>query len=312
MPEPEDNEDGKVVDGTGDGGGDTVDGGKGDGDLITIINSDDFTTDDKDDKGKGKKGDADDKDGTGDRKSGKGDADGKGKKPDPKKSDDDPEKAELIRKNKDLNRALHELRQEKKKEKKEDDGETVLTDAQLEALMTEYKDDPKTLLNIIKYQAERAAKGAAKKTVDDADTIKKKREAEEYVYKNYPDLTQEDSELRVSVNKAKESLDLTDHPYGELLGTSVTALMALPTLLKNAYDKGRKDVEDGVKEKTRKDLIKDGDLTPKGKKGGETGKALSADQSDVAKRLGLNTPRQQALLKKFTASKGARTVSVED
>ncbi|MFH0826136.1 MAG: hypothetical protein V2B18_25575, partial [Pseudomonadota bacterium] len=194
-----------------------------------------------------------------------------------------------------------------------DDGETVLTDTQLEALMVEYKDDPKTMLNIIKYQAERAAKGAAKKTVSDADVVKKKKETDAYVYEKYPDLTQDDSELRVSVNKTKDALDLNDHPYGELLGTSVTALMSLPTLLKNAYDKGRKDVEDGVKEKTRKDLIKDGDLTPKGKGKGDGGsKQLTADQSDVAKRLGLNTPRQQALLKKFTGSKGSRTVSVED
>ena len=307
MPEKEDEgkDDGTVIETDDERGG-------GDKDLETIININDFKEDeDGEEKEKGKAKEKKEADEDGEKgKDGEKDKNKEKPKADPK----DTTIADLIKKNKDLNVALHNARQERKKGGGKKDDEVVLTDAQIEGLLVEYKDDPKTLLNVIKYQATQAAKGAAKKTVDDADVGRKKKETEDYLYKTFPDLTKDDSELRASVEKVKGEFGIEDHPYGEFFGTAVTALMSMPTLIKQAYDKGRKDMEDGVKEKTRKDLIKDGDLTPKGKsKGAGDHKELTADESDVAKRLGLTNPKQVALFKKLrSGAKGSRTVSVEE
>lgn len=287
---PDENKEATVDEGGKEAAADAKGGDKGDeeGDLSTIINVDDFEEEGKEDKGKKKEGDE------------------KGKlKP---KVEMTPEVKELLDKNKALNRALHEERQKKKTEKTE---EAVLTETQLLGILEEYKDDPKTLLNVIKYQAEQAAKGAATKSITDADVVRKKKEADDYIYKTYPDLTKDDSQLRAAVNKTKSELGIDDHPFGELFGTAVTFLSAAPQILKDAYDQGRKDAMAGVAEKTRKDLVKESDLTPKGKGGKIT--PLSANTEDVAKRLGLKSPQQLAILKKLTASgKNARNVSVED
>ena len=219
------------------------------------------------------------------------------------------ERDELVRKNKDLNRALHEARTAKKAETKE---EVVLTDEQIKGLLEEYKDDPATLMNVMKYMAQQAAKGEAKKTISDADVVRKKKEAEDYIYKTYPDLTVEDSQLRAQVNRVKDELGIQEHPFGELFGTAVSFFTAAPMILKEAYDKGRADAEAGVAEKTRKELIKGTGLSPKGKSAGATG-GLAENVKDVSQRLGLTSPKQIALLKKLTAAgKGARTVQVEE
>lgn len=219
------------------------------------------------------------------------------------------ERDELLRKNKELNRALHEERQKRKTDKGEDQ-EAKLTDQQLIAIMKEYKDDEATMLNIVKHTAQQAALHAAKKTVNDADTEKRRKETEDYVYRTYPDLVKDDSELRIHVNKTKQELQLADHPYGELLGTAVTYLMAAPQIVKNAYEKGKSDAEASIADKNRKRDASEKMLTPKGRPAGEA--KTIPDTRDVAERLGLKSPRQVALLNKLTASaKGARTVSVE-
>jgi hypothetical protein len=288
MPDEKEEIESKEVD-EGDKGGDEA--------LSAIINVDDFNEEENKEDG-----DKEEKEEKGDKK----------EKVEKKEEKTDAEKAELIRKNADLNRALHEERQKnKKKDAKEE--EVVLTDAQLLGLLDEYKDDKKTLLNVIKYQAQLAAKGAAKDTVSTADIQRKKKEAEDYLLKTYPDLAKDDSELRGAVNKTKENLDLNDHPYGELFGTAVTFLMSAPAILKNAYDKGRKDAEDGVAEKTRKELIKDGKLTPNKGDKGDKGAKGTPETRDIAAKLGLKSPQQIKLLEKLTASaKGTRTVSVEE
>lgn len=125
---------------------------------------------------------------------------------------EDPEKAELLRKNKELNRALHEERQKRKWATEKE--EVVLTDEQVIGLLEEYKDDPRTLLNVIKYQAAQAAKGATKQAVEDEGVKAKKAEADAYLNKSFPGLNEEGSELRAAVDKTKEYIGVKDHPLG--------------------------------------------------------------------------------------------------
>ena len=226
------------------------------------------------------------------------------KKPD-EKPPEDTEKAELLRKNKELNRALHEERQ-KRKEK----DEVALTDDQIMGLLNEYKDDPRTLLNVIKYQAQQAARGETKKAVEDEGTKAKKAEADAYLAKTFPDLDKDGSELRTAVNKTKEYIGVADHPMGDLIGTAVEYLRAGPVLMRQAYEKGVADAKAGKAEEARKGEIKETLLTPKGSPPGKR-EASTPEIADVAKRLGLTSPRQLALLKKLRAGAKTRTISVE-
>jgi hypothetical protein len=220
---------------------------------------------------------------------------------------DDTEKAELLRKNKELNRALHEERQKGKKK----DDEVSLTDDQLLGIMDQYKDDPKTLLNVIKYQAQQAAKGETKKVVDDEVTKAKKAEAETFLYNAFPDLEKDDSELRAAVNKTIQYLGVDNHPLKDLFGTAVEYLRAGPKLMREAYEKGMKDAKAGKVEEKRKEDVKGSTLTPKGSGTDKKG-ASTPEVQDVANRLGLKTPQQMALLRKLTAgAKGSRSISVE-
>lgn len=307
MPDPEEMDLEEGTEGAGAPGKEGAEGAEGakagaaddDAELMALINVDDFMDEPEEgaeaNAGKGT-----------DKKEGEA----KGAAPDDKEA----QLQDLIRKNKDLNRALHEERQ-RGKAKGDGKDEVVLTDQQIEGLLTEYKDDPKTLLNIIKYQAQVAAKGAAKDATTSADVAKRKQELEGFLYKNYPDLTRDDSDLRMAVNKAKTELGIEDHPFGEFFATAATNLMAMPHLLKNAYDKGRKDAEEGNAEKSRKELVKGSGLTPGKGKAKAEGAPSAPEMSDVAKRLGLKSPQQMALLRKLTASAkstGARTVSLED
>lgn len=231
-----------------------------------------------------------------------------GKDPEPKppeKPQEDTEKAELLRKNKELNRALHEERQ-KRKEK----DEVALTDDQIMGLLNEYKNDPRTLLNVIKYQAQQAARGETKKAVEDEGTKAKKAEADAYLAKTFPDLDKDGSELRTAVNKTKEYIGVADHPMGDLIGTAVEYLRAGPVLMRQAYEKGVADAKAGKAEEARKGEIKETLLTPKGSPPNKK-EVSTPEVADVAKRLGLTSPRQLALLKKLRAGAKTRTISVE-
>ena len=296
---PDDELDDKGTEGAADDKGGDKEEEFSEDDLSTIIDIEDFDLDEEE-GGKGGKKDDKGKD-EGDK--GKGDDKGKGQQePDFKSERDD-----LLRKNKDLNKALHEARQ-----KKGGDEEASLTDDQIKGILEEYKDDPSTLINVIKYIAKSTAKGEADKSIDSVQIKHKQKVTEEFIHKTYPSLLEDGSQIRTTVDKMKDEYLLKDHPLGEYLATSVTIMGALPSILKSAYDKGIADFQAGKAEKSRQQLNKELDLTPKGKKGGEKIESTPAIQ-DVASRLGLSSPKQIALLKKLTASgKAARTVSVEE
>lgn len=231
----------------------------------------------------------------------------------PAKAVDDPMKAEIDRLNKkvtDLNKALHEERKAKKTQPAKDEAGEPLSKAELLKLFKEYKDDPDTLFQIMSYTAEQAARGASKEAVDKSKVEANRKETESFLQKNYPDVFDEDSELRKVVNKTKGEMMLENHPYGDFLGTATQLLINAPKLMKQAYDKGRDDALNGKAEKTRKEVIKESGLTPKGK-GSTVGDALNLTdvQKDVAKRLGIPESKWKTYGK--IVSKNAKSISVE-
>ena len=228
----------------------------------------------------------------------------------PSKDQDDPIKIELERmksKISDLNKALHEERKSKREAAK--DEAPQLSDAEIKKLFKEYQDDPDTLFQIVKYTAEQAAKGASKDAVDKGKIAENRKETESFLQKNYPDVYKEDSELHQYVSKTKTEMGLADHPYGDFLGTAVQVLINAPNIMKQVYDRGRNDALGGKAEKTRKEIVKESGLTPKGRSvGAESGKLTDA-QKDVAQRLGLTGNKLKAFEK--IVSKNAKMITVE-
>ncbi len=206
----------------------------------------------------------------------------------------------------DLNKALHEERQAKKG-KKEDEA-PALSKAEMKKLYDEYKDDPDTIFQLIDYMVNQAAKGASKEVIDKNKVAENKKETEAYLQKTFPDLYNEESEFRKAVDKTKAEMGFVDHPYGDFVGSAIQTMLNLPHLAKNFYDKGRSDALSGKAEKTRKEIIKESGLTPKGKGKAETqtGK-LSDKHLAVADKLNLS-PNARKVLQKIT---NASTVSVE-
>lgn len=200
-----------------------------------------------------------------------------------------------------LKKALHEARQERKsKKKEEEDGETVLTDQQVLAILEEHKDDPKVMLNAIKYLAKQEAKGIKKDTLNEAEIKAKKADIDKFLNQRYPQLNEDGSDIRANVDKAKDALNLADHPFADYLAVGAGVLNQLPEICKHWFEEGKKAAMDGKADEARKKQIKDGDLTPgKGNKDFDkkTETGLTAQEMDTAKRLGFTTKAQLKLYK---------------
>ena len=212
---------------------------------------------------------------------------------------------------KDLNRALHEERKEKKALKKDTpEDEPPLSRAELKALMTEHKDDPEVMLNIVDYMAKQAAKGASKDTISKAEMSSRSQEMSTMLKQRFPALYEDGSDIRTAVDQTKEKLGFADHPYGDFVGTAVQVMMNFPTALKQSYEQGKKDALQGGAEKTRQQLVSESQVgkqskTP-GKKPEET---LTASQLETAKRMGFTGKRLETYRKML--GKSVKSVSVE-
>lgn len=276
--------------------------------LTDIYSEDDDVSEENKGGGEGK-GEGEDKgdgEGKGEGEGGEGKGEGEGDK----KKDD---LAERIAKGEEhlqnlnkaiaeANRTLHNLRQEKKAPAAAD--EVPLTNAQLLKLMEDAKGDNETLLQIIRYTAEQAAKGAKKDAVAETDIIKKRDEsiaALRGLFKEGYD----DPETLKAVDDVKDYYGITDHPFGDIFARGVLTMKMLPMIVESwkaklaEFDKkGKSDAE-----KARQDKIasQGGGSRTKGTGGGGESKnnfGLSAGQLDVARRLGYNTPEK---LKRYAA-----------
>jgi hypothetical protein len=176
---------------------------------------------------------------------------------------------------------LHSIRQEKQ-EAKAGDEETPLTDAQLMGILEEHKDDPATMLNVIKY----VSKQRDAEVIDSAEISRSKKEIDTALTQNFPDLAINDSELRTNIDSVKKTLRCDDHPYGDLFGVAVSIYRDLDVIRKEAFEAGKNEAL-GVKANDKRVKgIKEKKLAPKGKgsKQKEEG-SLTSDQVETAKRI---------------------------
>lgn len=198
-----------------------------------------------------------------------------------------------------LKKALHEERQEKKGKKSDgNDGDTpTLSDAQLKALLEEHRDDPDVLMNIIKYKVEQVAKGMKKDAMSEVDMQQKKAQVDQFMKTRYPDYDDEDSDVRRGLAPVKKALGLDDHPFGDYFAAGVQVLNSLPDIVKHWFEEGKKAAVGDTANEKRKEQIKDGQLSPSGKKTDDDkyAQGLTASQLDTAKRLGFKTKQQLTL-----------------
>ena len=227
------------------------------------------------------------------------------------KKEKDAELVELRGKHSDLKSALHQARQANKAGKKKDEEEPPLTDDQLLKILRDNEGDPQTILNVVKYQAKRAATKASKDELTDSALRKKVTESNTLLGKLYPGLSDDSSKIRASVDRAKADYGLDDHPLGDLFATGVEVLNNLTELLSAAEERGRESATKtkGTADSQRKAAIKAGQggafkATP-GKKG-----TLSESQEEVAGQMNL-TPSQRKIMAQISGKK-TQTVSVKE
>ena len=200
------------------------------------------------------------------------------------------QKVEADKKN--LQKALHEERQSKKKVKQTDDEEAVLSDTDLAKIIQEHKDDPAVLLNAVNYKVQQAMKKGKTEAIDEVQTKQRATQLNNALRSKFGDLLDdESSDLRVSINKAKDFLGMADNPFGDAIGAAAVVFDQLPTIQKLAYEKGVKDALEGKVERNRVSNIEkgkslftkraDGNGQPKDKDTGAT-----ESQLDTARRLG--------------------------
>lgn len=204
---------------------------------------------------------------------------------------------------KNLNKALHEARQ--KKAAKED---APLTEDQLLKILQDNEGDPQTMLNIVKYQAEQAAKKVSGDVLSDAETKKKGKEANSVLKKMYPSLDDDSSEMRTAVDETKSYYGLDGHPLGDYFATGVQVLNALPSLIEAAERRGKDAALKDNADVKRKESIKD-NLTPKGGKKTPPGAGLTMSQKEAADQLNL-TPGQLKTYKQIVGK--TATVQVKE
>lgn len=217
--------------------------------------------------------------------------------------------ARLEQDKKNLQKALHTERQKKKEPAKEDS--VTLSDDQLLGIIKENPENPEVLLRVVRYVSERAAKGEKAAAISEIDVSQKSKAVNNMVLERYPSLAEESSEMRTEIDAVKESLGLKDSPFGDAFAVGVKVVEQLPTLLRNAFEKGKAEALKDAAEKKRGDKIEDTKLTPKGKgKAADDADELTQDQSSTASQLGM-TPSQKKIYAKLVG-KQPKVLSVEE
>lgn len=208
-----------------------------------------------------------------------------------------------------LNKALHEERQGKKKQPDGDKGDKPLTRSQLVALMAEHRDDPETMYQIMEYVADQKAQSVTGRRSEEDRVRSLKQSSESFLYTSFPDLTEEGSAFRGQINKVKDSYGLKDHPLGDLFAVGIDAVNNLPQIIANAKELGRKEVLGETAEGVRKTTITNNKLIPRGSNSRAGDAAPDASVLQVARQLGMN--KRQMRIYQGLRSGNKKTMTVE-
>ena len=209
-----------------------------------------------------------------------------------------------------LNKALHQERQKLKTVKKESEETEPLDEKQLLKILEENEGDSQTILNIVKYQAEQAARKITGEVVTTADLKNKQKEMNTTLYSMYPSLSDESSDMRKAVDETMDYYNLKTHPLGEAAAVGIQVLSSLPNMLAAAEKRGK---EGALKEKadsSRKTSIKD-NVSLSSKKSLKDTDELTGSRQEAAKQLNL-TPSQMKTYKKLVAKGAPSTVLVKE
>jgi len=212
-----------------------------------------------------------------------------------------------------LQKALHEQRQKLKGLKQtptKDDEDVPLTEAQLVQIYEENKDDPKTLLRIVKHQAEQAARKASGKAVLDSDIKSKVKEADNLLLTMYPRLTEEGSEIRIATDEIKSFYNIGDNPFGDFFAMGVQVLNALPNIISAAEKRGEDKALSIKADDSRKKDIKSNQTTHSKSTPSSTA-GLSKTEQETAKQLNLS-PGAYKTYQKLVGNKQSKNVQVKE
>jgi hypothetical protein len=198
----------------------------------------------------------------------------------------------------------------RKNQKKDPEGEASFSDAQLKQIMEEHRDDPGVQIQVLKQLVNQELKGMKQDTLNEAEIGQTKKEIEDQLYQTYPDLKNDGSDMRKSVDEAKGKLHLNDHPFSDFLGVGALLLTQFPQLIEDAKKQGAEEALKGKTEDNRKERIKNTGLANRGnKKGSQVD--LSAQHNETAKQLGMNKQQKHIYKQMLKGSEKQPAMTVE-
>lgn len=204
----------------------------------------------------------------------------------------------------------YEMRKSKQDERKSETPESGLTREQLVGILDQNRDDPETLLRVFDYVADQKAKGAKVETLDAAKIDQERREIEGNLYKQFPMLQDETSELSRHVEMMADRMRLDNHPFRKHLAHAALTLNSMPKIIEHWKEVGRKEALDEKADDARKKGITNSKL-PDGKPSARNKKAaLPENFDDNAKQFGM-TPAQKKIYAKLLGSK-ATNITMEE
>jgi len=209
---------------------------------------------------------------------------------------------------KKANRNFYGLRKkfESYEAKAKADKDTKFTDDQIKGLLAQHQDDPDMLFQIFRTMSRQEAGNEAKIQIDAANMAQRRKEMDDCLISNWPNVYDEGSEDHQSIQDAKEYFYLKDHPLGDFLAGAATSLMQMDETLENTKKEAR---EAALKiENNRKKKIKETSLKT-GKKPSKKA-ALSGDQLAIPKQLGLSKNATKIYNEMMKNSNQSATVEV--
>jgi hypothetical protein len=206
---------------------------------------------------------------------------------------------------KDLQKALHQTRQENKalKEGKAAEPEAQFTDAQLKQILEEHGNDWGVVLNVLNQKVKQETLKTKAAVVDDVETKQIKANLDGFLERELPEIKQEGSELRTQVDATKEKMRLGDHPYGDFLASAAILMTNWKKIQTEREEALKKELLGDKVETKRKEVVKQTSISSKGSKAGETGRILPADVAGKAKQMGLNKRQTEIYAKLLKGGK---------
>lgn len=190
--------------------------------------------------------------------------------------------------------------------------EKPLTDAQITKLLedAEADGDSTVKLNVLKYLAQRVAKGEVKEAVNAAEMGRKAGAFTKDLEEKFPDLANPTSDMRLDIDRTKEELGIADHPYGDMFAVGFNLFKDMDELLEASYEAGKEEAVKGTADKKRKQEIKDKALPISKRSPYKKTHGLSKTQLETAKQMNLTQDQLPAYAK--LVGKKPRVVSVEE